>query len=62
MNALDEGEWELDFVASRIVVDIVGDAGFVRGIEDDQVHGVLADSPPGTNAQRPTGKVMNDCC
>ena len=45
-DVLDEGKWKFDLVTSRIVVDIVSDAGFVRGVEDDKIHRVLSNSTP----------------
>ncbi len=60
LNALDKGERVFDLVASGIIVDIVRDAGFVRRVEDDQVHGVLTHPSPRTDAQRSTGEVLND--
>lgn len=57
----DVGKWELDLVASRVVVDVVGDARFVRRVEDDQIHRILTHSSPAANAERTAGEVMNDC-
>lgn len=60
LNAFDESKGKLDLVAGRVVVDVVCDACFVGGIEDDQVHSVLSDSAPRTNTQGPTCKVVDD--
>jgi hypothetical protein len=61
LYALDEGERKFDLVASRIVVDIIGDTCLIRRIEDDEVHGILTDSAPGSDAQGATSEVMNNC-
>lgn len=60
-DVLDVRERILDFVTSGIVVDIVGHAGLVGRVEDDQVHGILANAPPGTDREGAAGKMRNDC-
>ena len=59
-DILDVREWVFDLVTGRIVVDVVGQTRFIRGIENDKVHGILSNSAPGANAQRLAGKVMDD--
>jgi hypothetical protein len=46
----DESKRIFDLVASRVVVYVVGDAGFIGRIEDDEIHCVLTDSTPRSNA------------
>lgn len=59
-DIFDESEGKFDLVAGRIVIDVVGQACFVGRIEDDQVHGILADAAPASDAEGPTGEVLND--
>lgn len=40
-------------------MDVIGHTGFIWRTEDDQIHEILADSAPISNAERLTGK-MND--
>jgi hypothetical protein len=59
-DVLDVAERELDLVARRFVVDVIGHARLLaERIEDEQIHCVLADSAPGADAQRPTVKVLD---
>jgi len=60
LNAFNVSEGKFDLVASRVVVDVVGDARFVGRVEDDQIHGVLTNTSPRTNAQRSTCEVLDD--
>ena len=45
-DILDECKWVFDLVASRVVVDVVRNATLLWRVEDDEVHGTLANSPP----------------
>lgn len=60
LYGLDVGEGEFDLVSSRIVVDVISNASLIGRIEDDEIHCILPDATPGTNAQRATSEVMND--
>lgn len=40
------GEWVLDFVSGRVVVDVICQTGFIGGIEHDKVHSVLSHTAP----------------
>jgi hypothetical protein len=40
--------------------DVVSDTSLVRGIENDKVHGVLANSTPTTDAKRAAGEMVYD--
>ena len=35
-------EWILNLISSRVIADIVSQAGFVGCIEDNQIHSILA--------------------
>ena len=60
-DVFDVGERELDLVAGRLVVDIVGQAGLLtEGIEGDEIHCVLAHASPCTNAEGSALKVLDD--
>ena len=59
-NILDIRKRKFDFVTGGIIIDIVCQAGFVRCVEDDQIHCILAYSTPGPYAQRFAGEVMDD--
>ena len=58
-DVFDIRERILDFVSSRVVIDVVGHAGLLGGVEDDQVHGTLAHTAPRPNAQRTTRKMAS---
>lgn len=58
-DVLDIGERILDFIAGSIVVDIVSHACLIRGVEYDQVHGVLSNAPPAADSQGTTSEVRN---
>lgn len=58
-DVLDIGKRILDLIAGSIVVDIVSHACLIRGIENDQVHGVLSNAPPAADSQGTTGEVRN---
>lgn len=58
-NVLDVGEWILDLVSGRVIVDIVGETGFVGRIEYDQIHGILSHPTPGADCKGFAGKVVN---
>lgn len=51
----------LDLVASRVVIDIVGDAGLVGRVEDDEIHGIETNTAPAADAQSTAGEVMDHC-
>lgn len=58
-DVLYERERILDLVPGGVVVDVVRDATFFGRVEDDEVHGTLADSTPRADAQRAASKVVN---
>lgn len=49
-DVLDVGEWVLDFVPGRVIVDVVCKTSFVRRVENDQVHRILTHTAPRANA------------
>lgn len=59
LDAFDERERKFDLVSSRVVVDVVCDAGFVRRVEDDQIHCILANSAPCTDAEGTASEVVD---
>ena len=55
-------ERKFDLVASRLVVDVVGQARLLaKRIEDHKIHGILSHSPPCSDTQGSTLKVVNHC-
>lgn len=58
-DVLDIGERVLDLIAGSIVVYIVRHACLIRGVEHDQVHGVLPNAPPAADSQGTTSEVRN---
>jgi len=46
VDILDPGKWIFDLVTCRIVVDVIGDTGLFRRVEDDQIHLTLTDPAP----------------
>ena len=46
VDILDPSKWIFDLVTRGIVIDVVGDTGLLRRVEDDQVHLTLTDSAP----------------
>lgn len=59
VDVLDVGEGVLDLVAGLLVIDVVGHGALIGGVEDDEVHHVLANSCPFTNAERAASQVVN---
>ena len=54
------GEGVLDLVSGGVIVDVVGHAGLLWRVEDHQVHSILSDAAPASNAQRTACEVMNN--
>lgn len=51
VDVLDVTERVLDLVSRRVIVDVVGHTRLIGRVEDDEVHGILADSAPRSNLQ-----------
>lgn len=61
VDVLDVGEGVLDLVAGLLVIDVIGHGALIRGVEDDEVHHVLTNSCPFTNAERAASQVVDHC-
>lgn len=59
VNGFDGCEGILNFVTSLFIVDVVGHGTFVRRVENDEVHGVLAHTRPLADTERAAGQVVN---
>lgn len=59
VNGFDGREGILNFVASLLIVDVVGHGTFVRRVKNDEVHSVLAHTRPLANTERAAGQVVN---
>ena len=60
-DVLDVGERELDLVSCRVVVDVIGQARFLRSVKDDEIHRVLANATPRADAQRLAMEMVYHC-
>lgn len=52
-------KWVLDLISSLVVIDVVSHGTLVGGVEDDEIHCVLPDTRPLSDAEGAAGKVMN---
>ena len=61
VDILDPSEGVFNLVSSRVVVDVVGDAGLLWRVKDDEIHLRLSDSSPRANRKGTAVEVLNDC-
>ena len=59
-NVLNPGEGVLDLVTCGVVVNVVGDTSLFGRVENDKVHGALADTTPCADGQRATVEVLDN--